>query len=267
MTGWILSFRHRFVTDLIVSSDSVCNGHFSDYHRFFSQARWSIDRLWEHLARILVAHFVGSDGVIRLAGDDTLCRKRGLGLFGAGMHHDPLISSKAKKLVNWGHDWVNLCLIVANPWWAPTKVFALPICMRLYRNKQGLTKGKKAKPKGGSKKKPAPTTKRRKKQAKRVQRKKRKVAARRKNTKKHEKHSVSTHVTRPELMREMLELVGSWFPDRQFLFVADSLYTGESVLRYLPKNIDLIGAVHPRGGLYEPAPENQAGRGRAATEE
>ena len=262
MAGWILSFRHRYVTDLIVSSDSVANGHFSDYHRFFSQARWSIDNLWQHLARMMVNQLVGSDGVILLAGDDTLCRKRGLGLFGAGMHHDPLISSRAKKLVRWGHDWVNLCLIVANPWWAPTKVFALPICMRLYRNKQGLTKGKKAKAKGGSKKKPAPSTKRQKKQAKRLQRKKRKVAARRKNTKKHEKRPVSTHVTRPELMREMLELVASWFPDRQLLFVADSLYTGESILRYLPKNIDLIGAVHPRGGLYEPAPDKQNGRGR-----
>lgn len=36
MTGWILSVRHRYVTDLIISSDSVGNGHFSDYHRFFS---------------------------------------------------------------------------------------------------------------------------------------------------------------------------------------------------------------------------------------
>jgi hypothetical protein len=90
--GWILSFRHRYVTDLIISSDSVGNGHFSDYHRFFSHARWNIDDLWKHLALILVAHFVGSDGVILLAGDDTLCRKRGLGLFGAGMHHVVRIS-------------------------------------------------------------------------------------------------------------------------------------------------------------------------------
>jgi hypothetical protein len=211
---------------------------------------------------MLVDRFVGPDGVILLAGDDTLCRKRGLGLFGAGMHHDPLISSKAMKLVSWGHDWVNLCLIVANPCWAPTKVFALPICMRLYRNKQGVTKGKKAPSQGGSKKKAPPSTKRRKKQAKREQRKQRKLAARRKRTGKPKKPSGSVHLTRPELMREMLELAASWFPDRQFLFVADSLYTGESVLRYLPENIDLIGAVHSRGVLYEPAPEKQEGRGR-----
>jgi len=261
MTGWILSVRHRYVTDLIISSDSVGNGHFSDYHRFFSHAKWDIDNLWKHLARLLIDRCVGPDAVIILAGDDTLCRKSGLGLFGAGMHHDPLISSRAKKLVSWGHDWVNLCLIVVNPWWAPGKVFALPICMRLYRNKQGVTKGK-AKQKGGSKKKAASSTKRGRKQAKPAQRKKRKVAARkRKNTNNRKNTSVSTHVTRPELMRRMLILVASWFPDRQFLFVADSLYTGESVLKYLPENVDMVGAVHPTGALYEPAPKKQPGRG------
>ena len=31
MTGWIISTRHRYVTDLIVSSNSVGNGHFSDF--------------------------------------------------------------------------------------------------------------------------------------------------------------------------------------------------------------------------------------------
>ncbi|MEK6234396.1 MAG: transposase [Planctomycetales bacterium] len=92
-TGWILSQRRRFVTDLIITSDSVGNRHFSAYHRFFSRAKWSIDDLWKQLAEMLVARFVGPDAVILIAGDDTLCRKRGLNLFGAGMHHDPLISS------------------------------------------------------------------------------------------------------------------------------------------------------------------------------
>ena len=58
------------------------------------------------------------------------------------MAYDPLISSRAKSLVSWGHDWVVLCLILVHPFWAPTKVFALPIAMRLYRNRQGLTKGR-----------------------------------------------------------------------------------------------------------------------------
>ena len=261
MTGWILSVRHRYVTDLIISSDSVGNGHFSDYHRFFSHAKWTMHDLWKILAGLLIDRFVGPDGVIILAGDDTLCRKRGLGLFGVGMHHDPLISSRGMKLVSWGHDWVNLCLIVANPWWAPGKVFALPINMRLYRNRQGVTKGKNKK-NGGSKKKSPPSTKRQKKQAKRAQRKARRATARQgKKTASPKKTAVSTHATRPELMREMLQVVASWFPDRQFVFLGDSLYTGESVLSYLPDNIDMIGAVHPKGALYEPAPKKRSGRG------
>ena len=134
MTGWVLSTRHRYVTDLIVSSDSTTNGHFTNYHRFFSEAAWELDEIWKLLAQLIVRTLIGADAVIILSGDDTLCRKRGLGIFGTGMHHDPLSSSKSKKICHWGHDWVDLCIVIAKPWWAPSKVFSLPICMRLYRN-------------------------------------------------------------------------------------------------------------------------------------
>lgn len=77
MTGWILSHRHRFVTDLIVSSGSVGKRHFSDYHRFFSQYMWELDVLSKHLLLLLVRVFVPT-GLIELAVDDTLARKRGL---------------------------------------------------------------------------------------------------------------------------------------------------------------------------------------------
>ena len=140
-TGWCLSFRHRYVTELILSSDSTRKGHHSRYHRFFSQASWDLDFLWRILARVLLNTFAPT-GLVELAGDDTLCRKRGLTIYGTGMHHDPLISSRALKLVSWGHDWVVLCLVV-RCFWAPSKVWCLPLWCRLYRNRQGLTKGRK----------------------------------------------------------------------------------------------------------------------------
>lgn len=259
MSGWILSHRHRYVTDLIISSDSVGQGHYSDYHRFFSHARWVLDQLWKLLAGQLVRHLVGPDAVILLAGDDTLCRKRGLGLFGGGMHHDPLISSRKMKLVSWGHDWVTLCLVIIGPWWAPSKVFALPICMRLYRNRQGLTKGlSKSKAKQGS---PSRSKTRTNSQQRADQKGKEQTAARHKTQKAGKIKGNPGHRTRPELMREMLELVAGWFPHRRFLFVGDSLYTGESVLRYLPETMDMIGQVHPTGAMYEPAPQEQSRRG------
>ncbi|MEZ6099042.1 MAG: transposase [Pirellulaceae bacterium] len=96
--------RHRYITDLIASSDFVGNGHFSDYHRFFSRAVWDIDQLGKLLAQLVVKALVGNDATIVLAGDDTLCRKRGLGIVGTGMHHDALNSSKSKKLFHCGHD-------------------------------------------------------------------------------------------------------------------------------------------------------------------
>jgi hypothetical protein len=219
VSGWCLSHRHRFVTELIQSSGSVRNGHHSCYHRFFSHAAWSLDLLSRSLARLLVRTFLPT-GLIELAVDDTLCRKRGLTLYGAGMHHDPLLSSRALKLVSWGHDWVVLCLVLRCPAWAPTKVWCLPVLFRLYKNRQGRTKGCK-----GKKSPPDPA-----------------------------------HRTRPQLAVEMIGLFASWFADRQCLVSGDSAYGGKSVLRPLPANVDLISHVHAKGALYAPPPPRQAGQ-------
>lgn len=97
LTGWALSSRHRFITECIFTAGQVGLGHWSCFHRFFSHYAWSLDDLCQALARLLIRRFY-PDGPILLAADDTLCRKRGLGLFGAGMHHDPLLSSKALKV-------------------------------------------------------------------------------------------------------------------------------------------------------------------------
>ena len=85
-----------------------------------------------------------------------------------------------------------LTLIVAFPAWAPSKVFALPIAMRLYRNRQGLTKGKKN-PKGkkGQKKSTKP------------------------------KHDPN-HRTRPELALELIIMVAQWFPNEEIIVSGDS---------------------------------------------
>jgi SRSO17 transposase len=232
MTGWLLSFRRRTVTELIQASDSTGKGHHSRYHRFFSDACWSLDQLSWVLARLLIAVFAPT-GLLELAVDDTLCRKRGLTVYGTGMHHDPLISSRAMKLVSWGHDWVVLCLVIRLPFWSPTKVWCLPLLFRLYRNRQGLTKGKKGATKA-------------------------KAAAKPKG-----------HRTRPELAVAMISLLSSWFPERQFLVSGDSAYGGKSVLRFLPANVDLISQVHPKGALYAPAPPpaaKQKGRRRTKGE-
>jgi hypothetical protein len=239
LTGWALSSRHRFITECIFTAGQVGIGHWSCYHRFFSHYSWSLDGLSRSLAHLLLDCFA-PDGPILLAGDDTLCRKRGLGLFGAGMHHDPLFSSKALKVFSWGHDWVVLALIIRLPRWAASKVFALPFVFRLYVNRQGLTKGKK--------------------KGKPIRRKRNRNGAPAKK-RKWRRPVDPNHRTRPELLVEMLQLVASWFPERQFVLCADSAYAGKSVLRHLPTNVDLISQVHPQGVLYAPPPPPTGRRG------
>lgn len=244
MTGWVTSVRHRFVTELIYGGDQVGVGHWSRFHRFFSHYAWSLDDLCVALARLLFAVF-SPHGVITLALDDTLCRKRGLHLFGAGMHHDPLLSSKAVKLVSWGHNWVVLCLVIRLPSWAPTKIFALPIGFRLYRNRQGNNKGKKKVVDTNS----------------RVSQGKPKKANR--ATKNARRADGSLHQTRPELGLELICWLAAAFPERTFVITADSLYGGKSILSKLPANVHLISRVHPGGALYAPAPQPVSGqRGR-----
>jgi SRSO17 transposase len=227
-TGWMLSQRHRFITEIIFSAGHVGDGHWCRFHRFFSLSAWSLDEFAIVLAK-LVASILAPGATLLWAVDDTLCRRRGLTLYGAGMHYDPLISSRKKPLVSWGHDWVVLCILIVHPFWAPTKVFALPVAARLYRNRQGLTKGKKAQAKA---KKPK---------------------------------ADPNHRTRPELAVELVKLAAAWFPKDTIIVTGDSAYGGKSVLSNLPENVHLISHVHPKGALYETAPRpepNSKSKGR-----
>jgi hypothetical protein len=215
-TGWCLCTRRRFITEVIQAGGAVTLGHHSRYHRFFSHAAWNLHELWMALAYQLVAAFA-PQGVLLIAVDDTLCRKRGLSIFGTGMDHDPLISSRQKALVSWGHNWVVAALLIEGLSWAPSKVWALPILSRLYRNRQGCPKGRKGR------KPPADPN----------------------------------HRTRPELALEMIRELAAAFPGRRIVVAADSAYGGRSVLRHLPANVDLISRVHSKAALYEPAPPRQ----------
>jgi DDE superfamily endonuclease len=227
VTGWVFSQRHLFITEIIFSGGHVGAGHWSRFHRFFSHAAWDLDAFALRLAKLVVS-ILAPGATLLWAVDDTLSRRRGLTLFGAGMHHDALLSSRKKPVVSWGHDWVVLCLLIVHPFWAPTKVFALPVAARLYRNRQGLTRRKKGRAKAPKPKAPKPKAPKPK--------------------------ADPNHRTRPELAVELIKLAAAWFPDDLILVTGDSAYGGKSVLGHLPENVHLISRVHPKGALYEPAP-------------
>ncbi len=130
LAGWTFAGR-RTVTGMILAAGAVGTKHHSTFHRLFAQARWSRDELGLAVFRLIP--WVPNEQVL-LGIDDTLARKRGRKMFGCGMHHDPLLSSRSKTITNWGHSWVVLGVVVRFPWW-PERPFCLPILFRLYLNK------------------------------------------------------------------------------------------------------------------------------------
>ena len=135
LTGWVFASRHT-VTRMILAAGSAADKHYSSYHRLFNAARWSLDVLGLAVFA-LIEPYLGS--VVMLGLDDTLCRKRGVKMFGTGMHHDPLLSSRGKVIVNWGHSWVVLGVIVELPF-RRGHYYCLPILFRLYLNKKSALK-------------------------------------------------------------------------------------------------------------------------------
>ena len=141
LTGWVFAPK-RTVTNMIAAAGVVREKHFSAFHRFFAEAPWSLDAIGL-IVFDLATPWLGTSGSldepIFLAVDDTLARKRGLKVFGVGMHHDPLLSSRPKAITNWGHSWVVLGVIVRFPLW-PERAFCLPILFRLYLNHEAAAR-------------------------------------------------------------------------------------------------------------------------------
>jgi hypothetical protein len=100
LTGGVLA-RRRKVTKMILAADAVDEKHHAAFHRVLAAAPWSLDQLVLAVLAPILRWF--GEGRIVLAVDDTLARKRGLKVYGVGMHHDPLIPSRRKAVTTWGH--------------------------------------------------------------------------------------------------------------------------------------------------------------------
>jgi hypothetical protein len=136
--GWAFA-RRRTLTGILVATGLAGKRHHSAFHRLFSAARWSGDALGLAAFRLLEPWL--PEDVVLVALDDTLARKRGKKIFGVGMHHDPLASSRGCRITSWGLNFVVLGVVVRFPLW-PERVFCLPILFRLYLNEQAARKAR-----------------------------------------------------------------------------------------------------------------------------
>jgi hypothetical protein len=140
LTGWLFAPR-RTITGAIVAAGVAGKKHHAACHRVFAAACWSVDEVGLIIFQLIAPLL--PPGAVKLTLDDTLAHKRGKKVFGVGMHHDPILSTRKLKVTSWGHSWVVLAVVVALPF-CPGRVFSLPVLFRLYLNHDAATRARRA---------------------------------------------------------------------------------------------------------------------------
>jgi hypothetical protein len=123
MCGLIVTMGRRTVSRSLVLIGPLMRGHWSDYHRIYSAARFS---MWELAAAVTrqVVRLLPADGVIELVADDTVDGKDGDHVWAKGTHRDSVRSSRKVDHVKFGHKWLVMCVLVRlrgveRPWALP----------------------------------------------------------------------------------------------------------------------------------------------------
>ena len=213
----IVAMGRRTVSRLLWSANCLIEGDPSSYHRFFSQARWS---MWP-LARIIAAAvlaWVPTDQPVVVDADDTVAEHRGKHVYGVGCHRDAVRSSWTHTVFKWGHKWVVLAVNVRLP--GCRRSWALPVMAALYTPPpKAPTQGKK-KSKSGNPSKPA---------------------------------GVKRHKTPALLARQMLATLIHWIPDRKFILPGDWGFASHDLALFChrhSKHVTLIARIRSDTNLY-----------------
>ena len=124
MIGLIVTMGRRTVSHTLAVMGPVLGGHWSNYHRLYSAAKFSMWALAAVLVRQVVA-LLPADVVIELTADDTVDGKEGDHVWAKSAHRDSARSSGARTNIKFGHKWLSLCVLVRLAGW--DRPWALPI--------------------------------------------------------------------------------------------------------------------------------------------
>jgi hypothetical protein len=107
-------------------------------HYFFARARWELDRLGLAVAQLVVLLLVPPGADLRVAVDDSVFRRCGRKVHGAGWQHDG--SSPAKSKLSYGNCFVAAAILADLPFCSRT--VGLPVLARLHLPGKGKGPGK-----------------------------------------------------------------------------------------------------------------------------
>lgn len=132
LVGAILIKGRRTILSVLWLMRGLVPGHFTDYHRVFCRASWSLYPLGKVLARLVID--LVQEARIVVAIDDTTAKHKGKKVYGKGCHYDAVRSSHEHTAWKWGHKWVVLAIIVKFPF--TQRPWALPVLAALYRTEE-----------------------------------------------------------------------------------------------------------------------------------
>jgi hypothetical protein len=119
--------RRRTVTGMLLGACLQRRWPHDRAHRFFARARWDPDELGLAVARLAVLLLVPPGADLRVAVDDSVFRRSGRKVHGAGWQHDG--SSPARNKLSYGNCFVTAALLARLPFCS--REVALPVLARL----------------------------------------------------------------------------------------------------------------------------------------
>jgi hypothetical protein len=119
--------RRRTVTGMLLGAGLGRAWPHDRAHRFFARARWDPDELGLAVAGLVVLLLLPPGADLRVAVDDSVFRRSGRKVHGAGWQHDG--SSPARNKLSYGNCFVTAAVIVSLPFCS--REVALPVLARL----------------------------------------------------------------------------------------------------------------------------------------
>lgn len=129
--GWILCPGRHTVTRIIGVIDPSWKHAHDAYHRLLRAGKWTMTVLWRGITLYAVAYLCRGVRVLPIDIDDTLFKKTGRRVEGAGIFRDAVRSTVKKVVYALGLNLVVLTLRITPPWGGVP--LGLPINMRLHR--------------------------------------------------------------------------------------------------------------------------------------
>jgi hypothetical protein len=140
MTGWALTVGSHTISQVILTMQAHESEHFASVYRFLSRAKWDPDRVAAGIFLMMMETFFSYATELLLVIDDTLNKRMGRKICGAGYQHDGS-APKGSKKVGYGVCFVIIGLAVRLPG-VSDRVFCLPFAARLWWPKKSKVRPK-----------------------------------------------------------------------------------------------------------------------------